>query len=77
MEWPEGIPPRHSVTPVRGSARRLDGLPASLMNPRDYPVEALCAECGKPIRTEHFYSATWDHIDRFTMPPAAVTVPPS
>jgi hypothetical protein len=57
----------HAITPVRGSARRVDGTPADLMNPRDYPVEALCLECGGPIRTEQFYSPGWDHIERFTL----------
>lgn len=58
----------HAITPVRGSARRLDGLPANLMDPLDYPVEAICLECGKPIRTERFYSATWTHLESFTIP---------
>lgn len=58
----------HAVTPVKGSTRRLDGLPADLMNPLDYPVEAVCLECGKPIRTEHFYSPAWQHIARFSTP---------
>ena len=60
----------HDITPVKGSARRLDGTPADLLNPRDYPSEALCLGCGQPIRTERYYLSEWVHIDRFTNPPA-------
>ena len=30
----------HEITPVAGSARQLDGTPADLARPMDYPVEA-------------------------------------
>lgn len=60
-------PGLHTVTPLLGSCRQLDGEPASLMEPRHYPVEAVCRKCGQPIRTERYYSPVWDHIERFTM----------
>ena len=60
----------HAITPVPGSARQLDGQPASLLNPAHYPVEALCIECGRPIRVERYYLADWRHIERFTTPRA-------
>ena len=42
----------HDITPVKGSARQLDGTPADLTRPSHYPIEALCLECGRPIRCE-------------------------
>lgn len=55
------------MTPVLGSCRQLTGEPASLMNPDHYPVEAICKECARPIRTPRFWSAVWEHIEQFTM----------
>jgi hypothetical protein len=61
----------HDITPVKGSARQLDGTPADLRNPRDYPIEALCLECGRPIRVERYYFSGWAHIERFSDPDAS------
>ena len=61
----------HDITPVRGSARGLDGSPADLLKPSDYPIEAICLECGQPIRAERYYLSEWVHILRFTNPPAS------
>jgi hypothetical protein len=47
-----------------------DGQAASLLNPAHYPVEALCLECGQPVRCERYYLAEWRHIERFTIPRA-------
>jgi len=58
----------HAITPVKGSARRLDGTPADLLNPRDYPCEALCATCGGPVRCERFFLCEWVHIAQFSVP---------
>ena len=64
--------PGHEITPVRGSARRVrDGLPASLLDHRDYPCEAICLECGQPIRTEAYWFSKWVHIERFSNPQEA------
>ncbi len=60
----------HDITPVAGSARQLDGTPANLTRPLDFPVEAVCRECGRPIRVERYYLAEWRHIERFTTPGA-------
>ncbi len=57
----------HPITPVMGSARRLDGTTADLMDPRDYPVEAVCLECGHPVRSEWMFLAGWSHVERFTL----------
>jgi hypothetical protein len=59
----------HDITPVKGSARKLDGTPADLRNPHDYPVEAVCVECGQPIRCGHWLTGTWRHIERISNPP--------
>jgi hypothetical protein len=69
----------HAITPVRGSARRVrDGAMADLTRPRDYPCEAVCLECGGPIRCERFFLCEWVHVARFSLPqqgnPAAGTV---
>jgi hypothetical protein len=42
----------HEILPVPGSARQLDGSPADLTRPLDYPVEAVCSGCGQPVRVE-------------------------
>ena len=53
----------HEITPKPGTPRRVrDGEPASLLNPADYPVEAVCIVCGEPIRTERWLLAEWRHI---------------
>jgi hypothetical protein len=61
-------PAGHDITPVRGSARQLDGTPADLTRPMSYPVEALCLECGQPIRCERWFLCSWVHIERFSNP---------
>jgi hypothetical protein len=62
----------HEIIPQPGSARRVrDGEPASLLDPRDYPIEALCLECGQPIRCERWFLGGWAHIERFSNPPPA------
>ena len=58
----------HAITPVQGSARMSDGTPADLLNPRDYPCEAVCLECGGPVRCEKWFRGTWKHIARFSLP---------
>ena len=58
----------HDITPVKGSARKLDGTPADLNKPMDYPVEAVCLECGRPIREERWFLGEWRHIERFSDP---------
>ena len=57
----------HDITPVKGSARQPDGQPADLTRPLDYPAEALCLECGQPVRCERWFLAGWHHIERFTL----------
>ena len=53
----------HEIVPEPGTARRVrDGEPASLLNPADYPAEAICLACGQPIRNERFYLSEWRHI---------------
>jgi hypothetical protein len=61
-------PSNHDITPVKGSARGLDGTPADLLDFRDYPCEALCLECGRPIRVERYWFDDWVHIARFSNP---------
>jgi hypothetical protein len=58
----------HTITPVKGSARQLDGTPADLNRPLDYPYEALCLECGQPVRCERWFLCSWVHIARFSVP---------
>lgn len=59
----------HHITPLAGSARKLDGLPADLTRPLDYPAGAVCTECGQPVRCERWFLSEWRHIDRFWIPP--------
>ncbi len=57
----------HEIIPLPGSARQLDGAPADLTRPMDYPCEALCRECGRPVRCDRWFLSEWRHIDRFTL----------
>jgi hypothetical protein len=58
----------HEIIPRPGTARRVrDGEPADPTRPTHYPVEALCLECGQPIRCERFLGG-WAHIERFSNP---------
>lgn len=63
----------HEITPLRASARRLGGAHADLMNPAHYPVEALCVQCGQPIRCERCViigavsGENWIHLDKFSL----------
>lgn len=62
-------PGSHEITPLAGSARRVrDGELADLTRVTDYPAEAVCLACGRPIRCERLYLSAWAHIDRFTDP---------
>jgi hypothetical protein len=65
---PPGELPWHDITPVAGSARQLDGTPADLLRVTDYPVEALCLQCGQPVRCERYFLAGWAHIASFSNP---------
>jgi len=56
----------HAITPLAGPPRQLDGTPADLLNPCDYPCEAICAECGQPVRCERWLRGDWHHIQRFS-----------
>lgn len=58
----------HDITPVAGSARQLDGTPADLTRPLDYPCEAMCLECGGPIRCERWFTGEWYHLEHFSNP---------
>jgi hypothetical protein len=59
----------HDPAPLPGSCRQLDGSEADLTRPSHYPVEALCATCGQPIRCERWFRAPWRHVARFTLGP--------
>jgi hypothetical protein len=52
---------RHEILPAKDSARsERSTKPASLLNPLDYPVVAVCAPCGHLVRAETLYS-DWEH----------------
>lgn len=40
--------------PADGTLRTRTGLPASLEDRDDFPVEALCANCSRPIRRQQY-----------------------
>ena len=59
----------HEIIPEPGTARRVrEGESADLTRPLDYPCEALCLECGQPIRCERWFLGEWVQIERFTDP---------
>jgi hypothetical protein len=54
----------HVIEPSPGTAcRTRDGKPADLLSPLDYPVLAVCAECGRAIRCRRYLFADWIHVD--------------
>lgn len=57
----------HEIVPQVASAFSMYGMNAgrlaNLNNSTHYPVEALCADCGEVIETDHFY-AEWRHTGR-------------
>lgn len=57
----------HQVTPREGSVVKTKtgfrGAPADLLNPADYPVEAVDDECGEVVRSESITSG-WTHTGR-------------
>ena len=34
----------------------------------DFPCEAICLECGGPVRCEKWFLGEWEHIASFTLP---------
>lgn len=59
---PQKLIPRGGLGP---QARRHS---ADLTRPLDYPCEALCLECGEPVRCERWFTGTWVHIERLSNP---------
>lgn len=59
----EGIT-THAITPQKDTAYTVTGLKADLLDPRDYPVEAVCLECGRPVRRNKYMFAEWFHFQR-------------
>jgi hypothetical protein len=63
MLMPDCVTDDHEIIPEPGSARRVrDGQPADLRNPTQYPAEAVCLACGRPIRCEGWLLSEWFHI---------------
>jgi hypothetical protein len=57
----------HAITPQYLSMRDKNGEPTSGLSPFDFPVTAVCLECGLPVRCESYFFAEWRH----TVPPQA------
>jgi hypothetical protein len=53
----------HRIEPIKDSWYTQIGKPADLIRSWDYPIEAVCAVCSKPIVAEHFL-ADWTHFER-------------
>ena len=54
----------HRIEPIKDSwYTQNGGLPANLLSPVDYPIEAVCLVCSRPILAEHFL-ANWVHSSR-------------
>jgi hypothetical protein len=53
----------HDITPKPGTVRRVrSGEPADLKNPLQYPIEAICMECGQPVQNERWLLSEWYHV---------------
>jgi hypothetical protein len=58
----------HKIEPVPDSFYcQKTQHPAKLMNPFDYPIEAVCQACSSPILAESFL-ADWVHFERVAQP---------
>jgi hypothetical protein len=44
----------HKAEPIKDSFYTSIGRPANLFRTQDYPVEAVCSVCSKPIVAESF-----------------------
>ena len=65
MSSVEPIKSDHAITPQLGTVYQPNGLRADLNDPRDYPVEAVCVECGRPVRRDTWATNDrWYHFDR-------------
>ena len=55
----------HKIEPIPDSFYTKLGRPASLFRTGDYPIEAVCLICGRPVVAESFL-ADWVHFERET-----------
>jgi hypothetical protein len=53
----------HKIEPIKDSWYTKLGRPADLLRTADYPIEAVCLICSKPIVAESFI-ADWVHFER-------------
>ncbi len=53
----------HEIVPAPGTVRRLDGRPGSVLEPRDFPLLAICMECGGRVREDAYMFAKWYHLE--------------
>lgn len=52
----------HDITPKFGTIRRaITGEPTNGLRPMEFPLVAICAECGRTIRIERYFLADWVH----------------
>jgi hypothetical protein len=57
----------HKIEPIPDSFYTKLGRPASLFRSSDYPIEAVCLACSKPIVAESFL-ADWFDFERVAKP---------
>ena len=51
----------HEITPRYRSIHKTTGEPVTGLDPRDYPLNAVCVECGNRITCRN-YIADWIHV---------------
>lgn len=53
----------HIAEPARGTWRRAaDGAPADLLAAADYPIVAVCSNCGAAISLDRKLQMEWQHL---------------
>lgn len=52
----------HAITPRLHTIHTMTGVPVSGLNPLDYPLVAICLECGKRIRLANVLG-DWRHCE--------------
>lgn len=52
----------HEIRPVKDSWYTKGGLPADLFRSSDYPIEAVCVSCSRPIVAQSFLRP-FEHVE--------------
>lgn len=52
----------HEITPRYRSIHTTTGIPVTGLDPRDFPLNAICLVCERVVTCRH-YMASWVHVE--------------